>query len=74
MQVALFRGVFFPDRGLGLRAEQSDYKIEQERLFNLNRENNRLKINRDSWDYNKRFNICVIGAVEKKGEVEKVMA
>lgn len=58
----------------GQGKESSDYKIEQERLFNLNRENNRLKINRDSWDYNKRFNICVIGALEKKGKVEKVMA
>ena len=25
-------------------------------------------------DYNKRFNICVTGVLEKKGEVEKVMA
>lgn len=25
-------------------------------------------------DYNKRFNICVTGVLEKKSEVEKVMA
>ena len=58
----------------GQGKESSDHKIEQGRPFNLNRENNRLKINRDSWDYNKRFHICVIGVLEKKGEAEKVMA